>query len=216
MVFLFQQTMTAPHFSKSLEPVNVTEGQEAKFIVEFDGDPPPAVKWFRYTFPVESSDDFKVINDTNKSILVIKQTCLDDSGIFTCLLENLVGSSKASTNLNVVEAGEEYIMEASTKSKRTLKEMQVNEGDNIRFDIQFTAGDKSNLTFSHDGKLISEEEVGGKEQGGVKISVENDVATLLIANASPKHSGTYECHMKTEGGEATCSVKCNVIPKVIA
>ena len=208
--------MTAPCFSKSLEPVNVTEGQEAKFIVEFEGDPPPAVKWFRYSFPVENSDDFKVINDTNKSILIISKTCQDDSGIFTCLLENLVGSSKASTNLNVVEAGEEYIMEASTKSKRTLKEMQVNEGDNIRFDIQFTAGDKSNLTFSHDGKLISEEEVGGKEQGGVKISVENDVATLLIANASPKHSGTYECHMKTEGGEATCSVKCNVIPKVIA
>lgn len=207
--------MTAPFFSNTLEPVNVTEGQEAKFIVEFEGDPAPAAKWFRYSFPVENSDDIKVINETNKSILIINQASLDDSGIFTCLLENLVGSSKASTNLTVVEAGEEYIMEASTKSTRTLKEMQVNEGDNIRFDIQFTAGDKSNLTFSHDGNTIKEEDVDGKEQGGVKISVENDVATLLIANASPKHSGTYDCHMKTEGGEATCSVKCNVIPKAI-
>ena len=208
--------MTAPYFSKSLEPVNVTEGQEAKFTVEFEGDPPPAVKWFRYSFPVQNSDDFKVVNDTHKSTLVILKTCLDDSGIFTCLVENLVGSSKASTNLNVIESGDEYIMEASTKSKRTLKEMQVNEGDNIRFDIQFTAGDKSNLSFSHNGKPISEQEVDEQEHGGVKIGVENDVATLLIANASPKHSGTYECHMKTEGGEATCSVKCNVIPKIAA
>ena len=208
--------MTAPIFSSSLEPVSVTEGQEARFIIEFEGDPAPAIKWFRYSFPVENSDDFKVINEANKSTLIINQTCLDDSGIFTCLLENLVGSSKASTNLTVVESGEEYVMEASTKSKRTLKEMQVNEGDNIRFDIQFTAGDKSNLTFSHDGKTIKEEDVESKEQSGVKISVENDVATLLIANASPKHSGTYECHMKTDGGEATCSVKCNVIPKPIA
>lgn len=205
--------MTAPIFTTSLEPANVTEGQEAKFYVEFDGEPAPAVKWFRYSFPVENSDDFKVINETNKSTLIIKQTCQDDSGIFTCLLENLVGSSKASTNLTVVEAGEEYVMQASTKSKRTLKEMQVNEGDNIRFDIQFTAGDKSNLTFFHDGKTIKEEDMDGKETGGVKISVENDVATLLIANATPKHSGTYECHMKTDGGEATCSVMCNVIPK---
>ena len=208
--------MTAPLFSKSLEPVNVIEGQEARFTVEFEGDPSPAVKWFRYSFPVENSDDFKIMNETNKSILIIKQSCLDDSGIFTCLLENLVGSSKESTNLNVIEGGEEYIMEASTKSKRTLKEMQVNEGDNIRFDIQFTAGDKSNLTFFHDGKTITEEETEGVEQSGVKISVENDVATLLIANASPKHSGTYECHMKTEGGEATCSVLCNVIEKTLA
>ena len=214
-VFHFQQNMTAPMFKTSLEPAHVTEGQEAKFVVEFDAEPAPAVKWFRYSFPVENSDDFKVINETNKSTLIIKQTCLDDSGIFTCLIENLVGSSKASTNLTVVEAGEEYIMQASTKSKRTLKEMQVNEGDNIRFDIQFTAGDKSNLTFSHDGKTIKEEDMDG-DKGGVKISVENDVATLLIANATPKHSGTYECHMKTDGGEATCSVKCNVIPKAQA
>ena len=215
-LFLLQQNMTAPIFTTSLEPANVTEGQEARFHVEFDGEPAPAVKWFRYSFPVENSDDFKVINETNKSTLIIKQTCQDDSGIFTCLLENLVGSSKASTNLTVVEAGEEYVMQASTKSKRTLKEMQVNEGDNIRFDIQFTAGDKSNLTFFHDGKTIKEEDMDGKETGGVKISVENDVATLLIANATPKNSGTYECHMKTDGGEATCSVMCNVIPKAAA
>ena len=130
-----------------------------------------------------------------------------------------MGSSKASTNLNVVEAGEEYIMEASTKTKRMLKEMQVNEGDNIRFDIQFTAGDRSNLEFFHDGKPISEDDKEAEtpeEKGGVKITVENDVATLLIANAAPEHSGIYECHMKTEGGEATCSVKCNVVPKVQA
>ena len=206
--------MTAPIFSNALEPVNVTEGQEAKFVVDFSADPPPAVKWFRYSFPVENSDDFIIVNDSNRSTLIIKKACVDDSGIFTCLLENIVGSSKASTNLNVVEAGDEYIMEASTKTKRTLKEMQVNEGDNIRFDIQFTAGDKSNLSFFHDGKQISEEgEEGSGDQTGVKISVENDVATLLIANAAVKHSGTYECHMKTDGGEATCSVKCNVIPR---
>ena len=72
------------------------------------------------------------------------------------------------------------------------------------------------MSFSHNGKPISEQEVDEQEHGGVKIGVENDVATLLIANASPKHSGTYECHMKTEGGEATCSVKCNVIPKIAA
>ena len=72
------------------------------------------------------------------------------------------------------------------------------------------------MTFFHDGKTITEEETEGVEQSGVKISVENDVATLLIANASPKHSGTYECHMKTEGGEATCSVLCNVIEKTLA
>merc|ERR1711974_301509 len=99
------------------------------------------------------------------------------------------------------------MMQASVVTKRTLKEMNVNQGDNIRFDIQFTAGDKSNLKFTHNDKLIDDT----KEEDNIKISVESDVATLLIGNASPSHSGLYTCHMKTEAGEASVSVKCNVL-----
>ena len=63
--------MTAPMFKTSLEPAHVTEGQGAKFVVEFDAEPAPAVKWFRYSFPVENSDDFKVINESNKLIRAV-------------------------------------------------------------------------------------------------------------------------------------------------
>lgn len=202
-----KQNTAAPSFIRSLEPVTATEGETAKLMVEFNGEPVPAVKWFRYSFQVQNSDDFQIRTTDTSSCLIIKKTCTDDSGIFTCLIENIVGSCKTSTNLNVVESGEDmYTMEASVV-KTTLKEMNVNEGDNIRFDIQFTAGDKSNLKFTHNDKPI--DDVTGND---VKISVENDVATLLIANANPNHSGLYTCHMKTDAGEATCSVKCNVIP----
>jgi hypothetical protein len=88
---------------------------------------------------------------------------------------------------------------------RKLQEMTVSTGDNIRFDIQFTAGDKSQLEFFHDGRPIKEEEEG------VKILFVNDLATLLIENASSKHSGLYECLMKTPGGEARCQVSCRVV-----
>jgi len=53
-------------------------------------------------------------------------------------------------------------------------------------------------------KVIDEDE-------DVKISVENDVATLLVANTNAnKHYGHYTCHMNTSMGEATCSIGCNV------
>ena len=205
-----QQNTSAPCFTKNLEPLSVSEGEPAKFVVEFGGEPAPDVKWFRYSFQVQNSEDFQITTTNNQSTLLIKKTCSDDSGIFTCLIENIVGSFKTSANLNVVESGQEYTMEASTKTSRSLKEMNVHEGDNIRFDIQFTSGDKSNLKFMHNDKEIKENQTN---EDDVKISVENDVATLLIANANSKHSGQYVCHMKTEGGEATCSVKCNVLPK---
>jgi hypothetical protein len=201
--------MSAPNFKKPLEPVTVTEGQEAKFVVEFTGDPMPAVKWYRYSFPITNSDDFKVSTENGRSTLTVVKACPDDTGIFTCIVENIAGASKSSTNLNVVEEGQEYVLQASTRTTRRLQEMTVSAGDNIRFDIQFTAGDKSQLEFFHDGRPIKEE-----EEEGVKILFVNDLATLLIENASPKHSGLYECLMKTPGGEARCQVKCQVVEAV--
>jgi len=203
------QNMQAPSFTKSLEPVTVKEGEEAVFSVTFDGSPNPAVTWYRYSFPVKDSKDFKISTIETGSTLAITKTCADDSGIFTCLLENIIGSTKSSSNLNVMEEGQEYIMQASTKSMRTMKEMNINEGDNIRFDIGFSGGDKTNLEFTHDGKKIMEID-------GVSIKVEDEVASLIIEKANPGHSGLYECLMKTEGGEARCQVQCNITPAASA
>ena len=204
-----QQNMLAPNFTKSLEPVTVTEGEAATFNVEFVGQPNPAVKWYRYSFPVKDSKDFQIATTSTNSSLTITKTCADDGGVFTCLLENIIGAAKSSTNLNVMEDGQEYVMQASTKTMRTMKEMNVNEGDNIRFDIGFSGGDKSDLKFSHNGQTIL-------ESNGISITVENEIASLLIEKANPSHSGLYECTMKTEGGEAKCQVQCNITPAASA
>ena len=198
--------MSAPAFTKSLEPVSVSDGETAVFTVEFGGQPNPVVKWYRYSFPVKDSKDFQILTTDTSSTLTIVKTCADDSGIFTCLLENIVGAAKSSSNLNVVEEGQEYVMEASTRTvtRSIVKEMNVTSGDNIRFDIGFSGGEKSNLEFTHNGSKI-------EEASGIKISVENEVASLLIENAKPEHTGLYECIMKTEGGEARCQVKCQVV-----
>lgn len=98
-------------FSHSMEPVTVNEGSPAVFKVKFTGQPNPAVKWFRYSFPVHNSKDFTILTTDTESSLTIAATCADDSGVFTCLLENIVGAAKSSSNLNVMEAGQEYVMQ---------------------------------------------------------------------------------------------------------
>ena len=197
--------MVAPNFTKSLEPITVKEGELASFTVKFSGQPNPAVKWYRYTFPVKDSKDFQIVTTDTSSTLTITKTCTDDSGVFTCLLENIIGAAKSSSNLNVMEDGQEYVMQASTKTMRTMKEMNINEGDNIRFDIGFSGGDKSDLEFSHNGNKIM-------ETNGISITMENEIASLLIEKADPEHSGLYECTMRTEGGEARCQVQVNISP----
>jgi enolase len=88
---------------------------------------------------------------------------------------------------------------------RTLKEMTVNSGDSIRFDIGFSGGSKENLEFRHEGRRLVE------GAGGVRIQVEKDVASLIIEAAAADHSGLYECIMRTDGGEARCQVRCLVV-----
>ena len=100
----------------------------------------------------------------------------------------------------------EDVLSASTRTSRTLKEMAVAQGDKLRFDIQFAGGDKSKLEFFHDGEKIVE-----SEEEGIKIGFEDDLATLTIERATAKHSGVYECLMRTDGGEAKCQITCKVL-----
>lgn len=290
-------TNIAPIFTKSLEPVAVKENEAAKFRVEFEANPVPVVKWLRYTFPLKDSVEISIENDANSSTMIIRKTCVDDAGIFTCLIENPAGATKTSTNLtvmettvqnsnqisinnqqssqqsqqstmikqennqqssmiqsqennqqqsNMIEQQEEssnstsescqkqsFISQTHVTSKSfskqstssttqhiqnqqssqqnqqeavtTSKTMHVKKSDKIRIDIQFKDGSKSDLTFTHNGTPLTD-----SNQDGIEITFANDIATLTIANAEPKHSGMYQCIMKTEGGEAKCSVKCEV------
>ncbi len=242
-----QQKVIAPIFTHSLEPVTIDEGESATFVVEYEGTPPPTVKWFRYTFPINSSDVINIETTETKSALTILKACGDDSGIFTCMLENIAGVTKSSTNLTVMEntattesakqsakvltSKQEYSASSTTTQQTTQlskksvtqqsmssesvtmqskvaqggNKMEVREGDNIRFDIQFTDGDKSQLKFYHNGQLLNESD-------GASVSIKNDVATLLIEKAKPSNSGTYECVMTTSQGEAKCQFTCAVSP----
>ena len=242
---ILQNNFIAPLFTTPLEPVVVEEDDEAKFRVEFEASPRPVIKWLRYTFQLNTSDDIKILEGDTSSTLIIKKACIDDTGIFTCLLENPAGSNKSSTNLTVLEKNPQenqqestmmestttytsssYIEQSSSMKSNEIKKssseiqkssneiqqksnnqktMHVKKNDKIRIDIQFKDGSKSDLTFTHNGTPLTD-----SNQEGIEITFSNDIATLTIDNAESKHSGLYQCIMKTEGGEARCSVNCQV------
>jgi hypothetical protein len=231
----------------------VDDSQSATFNVEFEATPKPVVKWFRYTFPISQSDEILMESDDKSATLCVKKTCLDDSGIFTCLLENLAGATKSSTNLTVLEVenqqvensqfknrqdhsqvesqsvttSEEHQQQSSTQQTTTSQSqsyqsqshqsqsqqsiisnsrtMHVKKDDKIRIDIQFVDGNKSDLTFTHNDQPLSE-----SNKDGITITFKDDIATLTIDHANENHTGTYECIMKTEGGQARCKVDCQV------
>lgn len=60
-------------FTKKIQPCRAFEQEQARFEVEFDGDPLPTIKWYREDFPIQNSPDFQIHTFSTKSILIIRQ-----------------------------------------------------------------------------------------------------------------------------------------------
>ena len=108
--------MEAPNFSRTLEPLTVREHEPATFRVFFSGCPRPEVTWLRYTFPIADSEAFQIHTSDTSSSLTVLDPRPDDSGVFTALLRNDCGSTKSSTNLNVVKAEDVECVNNSSSS----------------------------------------------------------------------------------------------------
>ena len=107
-----------------MEPVSVNENEAAKFRVEFEANPVPIVKWLRYTFPLKDSVEISIENDANSSTMIIRKTCVDDAGIFTCLIENPAGATKTSTNLTVMETTVQNSNQISINNQQSSQQSQ--------------------------------------------------------------------------------------------
>ena len=107
-----------------MEPVAVKENEAAKFRVEFEANPVPVVKWLRYTFPLKDSVEISIENDANSSTMIIRKTCVDDAGIFTCLIENPAGATKTSTNLTVMETTVQNSNQISINNQQSSQQSQ--------------------------------------------------------------------------------------------
>ena len=71
--FTLQKPAKPPVFTKKIQPCRAFEQEQARFEVEFDGDPLPTVQWFREDFPIQSSPDFQIHTFGTKSILLVRQ-----------------------------------------------------------------------------------------------------------------------------------------------
>lgn len=127
-----------PVFIKKIQPCRAFEQEQAKFEVEFDGDPLPTIKWYREDFPITNSADLQIYTFSTKSILVVRQVFMEDSGVFSVIAENRGGKAKCSANLVVEERrrqpGRGGVVPPSFIT--TVQNTVVNSGQLARFDAK--------------------------------------------------------------------------------
>lgn len=72
----------APIFTKKIQPCRVYEKEQAKFDVEFDGDPKPKIKFFREDFEIVNSQDFQIHVMGFKATLTIREVAFFKNYLF--------------------------------------------------------------------------------------------------------------------------------------
>lgn len=195
---------TPPVFTKKIQPCRAFEHEQARFEVEFDGDPLPTVKWFREDFPIKSSPDFKIYTFSTKSILVIRQVFIEDSAVFTVVAENRGGSAKCSANLVVEERRPQAKGGVIPPSfTTTLQNARATTGQLVRFDSRINGTKPMDVYWLKRGKKITPDIRH-------KTLEEDGVYTLLIIEVVPEDSGKYECVAMNRAGEARCEAECIV------
>lgn len=191
-----------PVFTKKIQPCRAFENDSARFEVEFDGDPLPKVTWYREDFPITSSPDLKIYTFSTKSILVMRQVFMEDSGVFTVIAENRGGTAKCSANLVVQERRRQGRGGPAPPSfLTTVQNATVNSGQLVRFDARINGTKPIDVYWLKNGKKIVPDI-------RYKTLEEDEIYTLLIIEAVPEDSGKYECVAMNSAGEARCEAEC--------
>ena len=191
-----------PFFTKKIQPCRVFENEQARFEVEYDGEPIPTVKWYRENFLIQNSPDFQIHTFGTKSVLMIRQVLLEDSAVFAVIAENRGGTAKCSANLVVEEKrrqGRTGIIPPSFVT--TAQNTTVKVGQLARFDVRVAGTKPMDIYWLKNGKKIM-------PNIKYKLVEEDNVYTLLIIEAYPEDAGKYECVAVNNAGEARCDAEC--------
>ncbi|XP_014485703.1 PREDICTED: titin [Dinoponera quadriceps] len=194
-----------PVFTKKIQPCRAFEQEQAKFEVEFDGDPLPTIKWYREDFPIQNSADLQIYTFSTKSVLIVRQVFMEDSGVFSVIAENRGGKAKCSANLVVEERrrqpGRGGAIPPSFLS--TIQSTSLATGQLARFDAKITGTKPLDVYWLKNGKKVTADI-------RYKTLEEDNTYTLLILETVPEDTGKYECVAINSAGEARCEAECTV------
>ncbi|XP_042888253.1 titin-like isoform X7 [Penaeus japonicus] len=192
-----------PFFTRKIQPCRVFERERGRFEVEFDGDPNPTVQWYREDFPITSSPDFQIHTFGDKSILMIREVFMEDSGVFAVVAENRGGRAKCSANLVVEERKQRGAGAVPPSFYQTIQDTMSQPGNLVRLDAKVSGTPPIDIYWLKNGRKLVQDM-------HYKMVKEQETCTLLIIEAVPEDSGSYECVAINKAGEARCQATVEV------
>uniref|UniRef100_T1JF76 Protein sidekick n=1 Tax=Strigamia maritima TaxID=126957 RepID=T1JF76_STRMM len=184
----------APIIREGPKDLTVYDGKDAQLPCIATGSPLPKVTWWlNGSTEIKSAGRVQILNNGGLLIAAVQPI---DSGHYTCVQSNTLGSVNVSAQLSVLVKTQIVQPPVDTKvilgHKATLL-CRVSHDPLVSFELRWY----------FDGKELK----GSKED---RIKIRND-GTLEIQEARNVDIGTYMCEVESPGGDDTRSAKLDVI-----
>ncbi|XP_050985544.1 melanoma cell adhesion molecule b isoform X2 [Labeo rohita] len=191
--------------------VNAGEPSKVAHCTVNDGYPRPNITWYKDTFPLQPSDDIKIIESvttnsnglyTVESELLIKVERTDEDAHFYCEVKYFVPGGVRMTESRKINITVHYPTTEVTLY-RNPPDRLIKEGDTVEIRCEGNGNPQPLFTFTHNekGDLKSEHEM------------------LLLENVTRSHSGTYMCQSydpeSDSDAEGSISITVHFLDRIV-
>ena len=216
------QKNTLPKIISLMKSLELVEGNDAHFVVTFEGNPTPEVNWFKDS--IYLTDDYGVEIQTSKgsSELFVPDIGKDDAGKYYCVISNRLGRTQCSADLYVSDLpvsptmAEKFYSESAGVSEagppvivEKPGDIRVFEGDSVCLVFRAVGDPMPTGVFLWEDKDIADD---------IHFSIENkdDIWKLIIKQAELYLQGTITFVAENQQGHSECTVRLRVEESIVA
>ncbi len=205
-----KELLKPPKFLRSLRPQIVPEGEATVMEVEVDSVPESVFIWKQHGVLLTPSPALQIHSDKNKSSLLIPESFVEYSGLYTVKAENQAGSVSSTATLTV----ERQLGEEEFTPPVVIKELnpppRVMDGEEVILVCQLAGTPMPRVKWYHNGQPV-------REHHGVTMSLSpQGEAVLRLAEVFPEDAGVYECKAISPAGETSTMAALNVESELLS
>uniref|UniRef100_A0A8C3PW12 Hemicentin 1 n=1 Tax=Chrysolophus pictus TaxID=9089 RepID=A0A8C3PW12_CHRPC len=191
-----------PKIHRGHQIVKVQAGHRVDIPCSAQGNPLPAITWFRGSsaVPIDSGQPTHSLD----GVLSISNVQLSNAGTYRCIATNAAGTDTSETTIQVQEPPS--IGDLDPPYNNPFQERVENQ--RVAFPCPVKGIPKPVIKWLHNGR-----ELTGREPG---ISILEDDMLLIIASVTPSDNGEYICVATNEAGstERKYNLKVHVPPEI--
>ena len=190
-----QETVIAPQFSIGLVDGTLVESKDIKLKVSSSGKPRPLIEWYYNEQCLKPSNSVKMRTERDLNILEIKNSKIENSGLYKAVSSNIAGTAETCCRIEIVEETKAPVFIYVPKNIRTV------EGRPMVMHVSFSGKPEPYVEWLLNGEKIS---------GNAEINNESGKSSLSIKSVGLSDCGTYLCKLSNKAGSVSCSIEFEV------